>query len=273
MRLPQIRHAALLAALVVCMACDRGREPNFQPEDLPPRSAERAGEGRATQTNTPSPKETATPAQAVPTPAPAEQPLVRRPTSPDPTGGRFGLKDALDGLPGRGKLRAEIRTSEGAIECALFDDKAPATVANFVGLARGLRPYWDARTAAWETKPYFDGTTFHRVIPGFMIQGGDHMGSGTGDVGYVFDDELHPSLTHDRAGLLCMANRGRNTNASQFFITDGATPHLTKMKTYTIFGECAPLDVIARIARVPQSGPNNRPVTPVVIESVKITRE
>jgi peptidyl-prolyl cis-trans isomerase A (cyclophilin A) len=195
------------------------------------------------------------------------------PSAPDPVAGKFELKDALEGLPGKGKLHATIDTSLGAIECDLFDDKAPLTVANFVGLARGLRPFWDAKQSAWVKRPLYDGTTFHRVIPDFMIQGGDHMGNGTGDVGYNLVDELHPSLKHDRAGLLCMANKGPNTNGGQFFITDAATPHLTAMKTYTIFGDCKPTTLVHTIATVPkQHEGGERPAAPVEIKSVKITR-
>jgi peptidyl-prolyl cis-trans isomerase A (cyclophilin A) len=201
--------------------------------------------------------------------APPGMQVIRRP-EPDPHAGSFTLTEALKGLAGKGALTATIHTSLGMVSCQLFDDKAPKTVANFVGLARGLRKYWDTRENAWIGKNYFDGTTFHRVIPGFMIQGGDYLGNGSGLTGFEIPDELHPTLKHDRAGLLCMANRGPNTNAAQFFITDASTPHLDN--SYTIFGECAPLDVIARIARVPQSGPGNTPITPVVMERVEISR-
>jgi peptidyl-prolyl cis-trans isomerase A (cyclophilin A) len=196
------------------------------------------------------------------------------PTSPDPLNGKFELKDAYAGLPGKGKPHASIETSLGTFQCDLYDDKAPLTVANFVGLARGLRPFWDASQGAWVKRPLYDGTTFHRVIPGFMIQGGDHMGNGTGDVGYNVVDELHPSLKHDRAGLLCMANKGPNTNGGQFFITDAATPHLTAMHTYTIFGDCKPLELVHKIATVPKKYEGGEtPAEPVTIKSVKITRK
>lgn len=193
------------------------------------------------------------------------------PDTKDPHAGNFTLAEALKGLPSKGKLRATIRTSMGSFQCELFDDKAPKTVANFVGLARGVRQWWSAQDKAWVARPYYDGTTFHRVIPEFMIQGGDWKGDGSGDMWYTIPDELHPSLKHDRGGLLCMANRGPNTNEAQFFITEAAAAHLDT--SYTIFGECSPVDLVKRIARVPQSGPpNNRPLTPVVIEKVTITR-
>jgi peptidyl-prolyl cis-trans isomerase A (cyclophilin A) len=204
-------------------------------------------------------------------PPPGFQVATGAPDSKDPHAGKFSLDEALKDLPGKGKLHATIRTSLGSLECQLFDDKAPNTVANFVGLARGLRKFWSAKEKAWVNKPYYDGTTFHRVIPEFMIQGGDWKGDGSGDMYYTIPDELHPSLKHDRGGLLCMANRGPNTNEAQFFITEAGASHLDT--SYTIFGECSPVDLVKRIARVPQSGPpNNRPLTPVVIEKVTIAR-
>jgi len=201
----------------------------------------------------------------------AEPPLDIPPDSPDPHAGHFTLSEALEGLPQEGGLTATLRTSLGSFECKLFEDKAPITVANFVGLARGKRKFWSSKDRAWVARPYYDGTTFHRVIPGFMIQGGDWAGTGSGNMYYQFADELHPTLKHDRGGLLCMANRGPNTNAAQFFITERAARHLDV--SYTIFGECSPVELVKRIARVPQAGGNNRPVTPVVIERVTIERE
>lgn len=195
---------------------------------------------------------------------------VMRQPGPDPHAAGFPLAEALAGLPKKGTLTATIHTTLGVLECDLFEDKAPNTVANFVGLARGLRKFVDSREGAWVARKYYDGTTFHRVIPDFMIQGGDYLGTGAGFTGYVIPDELHPTLKHDRAGLLCMANRGPNTNSAQFFITEGATPHLDN--SYTIFGECQPVDVVHRIARVPQAGPGNTPITPVVMERVEIAR-
>jgi peptidyl-prolyl cis-trans isomerase A (cyclophilin A) len=203
--------------------------------------------------------------------APEGWKITQPPTTPDPRGGKFSLKDALRDLPVKGSLVATIRTSLGTLTCELYEDKAPITVANFVGLARGLRETWSAKDGKWVARPYYDGTTFHRVIPGFMIQGGDYAGDGSGDLWYTIPDEVHASLKHDRAGQLCMANRGPNTNEAQFFITEGAAPHLDG--SYTIFGQCEPTSVVNRIARVPQSGPpNNRPLTPVVIERVTIER-
>lgn len=204
--------------------------------------------------------------------APEGWKVVQPPNKPDPRGGKFALKDAVAGLAGgKAPLVATIRTSMGTLYCDLYEDKVPVTVANFVGLARGLREWWSQKEQAWVAKPYYDGTNFHRVIPTFMIQGGDWKGDGSGDMWFTIPDELHPSLKHDKAGQLCMANRGPNTNEAQFFITEGAAPHLDG--SYSIFGQCQPTEIVNRIARVPQSGPpNNRPLTPVVIERVSIER-
>jgi peptidyl-prolyl cis-trans isomerase A (cyclophilin A) len=195
--------------------------------------------------------------------------IMPAPTEPDPQGGKFTLAEAEKGLAKKGTLAAHIKTNMGSFYCDLFADKTPNTVANFVGLARGLRRFWDADKVAWVVRPYYDGTTFHRVIPEFMIQGGDYTGTGRGSIGYTIPDELDPSLHHDRPGQLCMANRGPNTNEAQFFITEGAAPHLEG--SYTIFGQCEPPTLVQRIARVPQ-GPENRPLTPVVIEHVEIKK-
>lgn len=204
--------------------------------------------------------------------APKGWQIVQPPDKPDPQGGKFTLAQATAGLtPKQGTLAAQIKTSFGSFYCDLLADKAPNTVANFVGLARGLRSFWDSSKLAWVKRPYYDGTTFHRVIPTFMIQGGDYTGTGRGGIGYMIPDEVPPDMHHDKPGQLCMANKGKNTNEAQFFITEGAAPHLEG--SYTIFGQCEPATLVQRIARVPQSGPpNNRPLTPVVIEHVEIKR-
>jgi peptidyl-prolyl cis-trans isomerase A (cyclophilin A) len=213
----------------------------------------------------------AKPAADVAVKAPPGWEIATPPDSPDPHAGNFTLQEAVKGLPAKGSLAATIRTTLGTFHCELFDDTAPKTVANFVGLARGLRKFWSAKDHAWVAKPYYDGTIFHRVIPEFMIQGGDWKGDGSGNMYFTVPDEITPTRKHDRGGLLCMANRGPNTNEAQFFITEAAAAHLDS--SYTIFGECSPVDLVKRIARVPQSGPpNNRPLTPVVIEKVSIER-
>jgi peptidyl-prolyl cis-trans isomerase A (cyclophilin A) len=185
----------------------------------------------------------------------------------DPLAGKFSLADATSGLKGTGPLTATIDTSNGSVTCKLYDDKAPNTVANFIGLARGIRP-WKSPQGDWVKRPAYDGTTFHRIIKGFMIQGGDPVGNGTGEPGYVIKDELWPGAKHDRAGLLCMANRGHDTNGQQFFITDAAAAHLDG--NYTILGECSPEQTIHDIASVKLQG--ERPLTPVTIKDVTIAR-
>lgn len=174
------------------------------------------------------------------------------------------------------QLTATLTTSLGDIVVTLFPDHAPKTVRNFVELAEGTRTWTDPRTGASTDARLYDGTIFHRVISGFMIQGGDPLGTGTGGPGYSFDDEIHPELVFDRPYLLAMANAGtrggRGTNGSQFFITVAPTPWLNRK--HTIFGEVADAAsraVVDRIAATP-TGPADRPTTDVVIESVTITR-
>ncbi len=165
---------------------------------------------------------------------------------------------------------ARFATSKGSFTVRLFDEEAPQTVANFVGLAEGTKEWTDPRTNRAVKQPYYDGVIFHRVIDNFMIQGGDPLGQGIGGPGYTFADEFHPSLRHDKAGILSMANRGPNTNGGQFFITLAPTPHLDDR--HTVFGEVAEgMDVVEAIGRTP-TGPRDRPVTDVVIESITIER-
>jgi peptidyl-prolyl cis-trans isomerase A (cyclophilin A) len=191
------------------------------------------------------------------------------PAPDDPLKGKFSLDDATKGLPAGTQITATIETSLGNLECKLFDDKAPISVANFVGLARGIRP-WKTPEGKWEKKPAYDGTIFHRIIKGFMIQGGDPKKNGSGEPGYVIPDEIWEDANHDRPGLLCMANRGKNTNGAQFFITDAAAAHLDN--GYTIFGECGPVDLVHKIASV-ETQPGDRPVNPPDIKKVTITRK
>jgi peptidyl-prolyl cis-trans isomerase A (cyclophilin A) len=167
---------------------------------------------------------------------------------------------------------AVLHTSLGDVRVNLFDTHAPKTVANFVGLADGSRDWVDPRTGAAGQGPLYTDVIFHRVISGFMIQGGDPTGTGRGDPGYRFADEFHPELTFDRPYLLAMANAGPGTNGSQFFITVGRTPHLNFK--HTIFGEVADQpsrDVVDAIAATPV-GPGDRPRTDVVISSVTIEK-
>ena len=165
-------------------------------------------------------------------------------------------------LKGKGALIATLTTNLGAIHCQLFEDKTPTAVANFVGLATGQKPWLDPQTGRiMRGKPFYDGLTFHRVIPKFMIQGGDPLGRGTGGPGYTFDDELSPELTH-KPGTLAMANAGPGTNGSQFFINEVEAPWLNNK--HTIIGLCKDLDVIGAIGAVPR-GAGDRPNEPVTI--------
>jgi peptidyl-prolyl cis-trans isomerase A (cyclophilin A) len=161
-------------------------------------------------------------------------------------------------------------TSMGRITCKLFDKQAPQAVANFVGLATGAKPWTDPETHQHvQGKPFYDGTTFHRVIPGFMIQGGDRLGTGMGDPGYTFKDEFDPDLNFDIPGRLAMANSGPNTNGSQFFITEAPADYLDQK--YTIFGQCDDHSVIVvqSIARVNRDE-NDKPLEPVTLQKVTI---
>jgi len=166
--------------------------------------------------------------------------------------------------------RAVLDTSAGQITCELFPDKAPLAVSNFIGLAEGTKDWINPVSKATKhNTPLYNGTIFHRVIPGFMIQGGDPAGNGGGDPGYKFKDEIVPGLYFDRPGRLAMANAGPNTNGSQFFITDGPAPHLNGH--FTIFGQCAPTSVVTKIAAVPRDV-HDRPLRPVKLIKVTILK-
>ena len=165
-------------------------------------------------------------------------------------------------------MYAVFGTTLGEVTCRLFPDKAPKTVENFAGLAQGTKEFRDAKTRQTAKRPFYDGLTFHRVIPKFMIQGGCPLGTGTGDPGYKFQDEFSKDLKFDKPGKLAMANAGPNTNGSQFFITVAATDWLTNH--HTIFGEVVKgYDVVEKISNVPRDR-SDRPSTPVVVNSVKI---
>jgi len=168
-------------------------------------------------------------------------------------------------------LHAQFITTEGTFTVRLFDQQAPNTVENFVGLAEGTKPWTDPRTNQLVTQPYYDGVIFHRVIDGFMIQSGDPLGQGIGGPGYTFADEFHPTLRHDRPGILSMANRGPNTNGGQFFITLAKTPHLDDR--HTVFGEVVDgMDVVRKIGST-RTDERDRPVTTIQIKTIKIQRE
>jgi peptidyl-prolyl cis-trans isomerase A (cyclophilin A) len=184
---------------------------------------------------------------------------TQKPAAPHPT--------KLDQPPG---LYAIFDTTLGRMVCRLFPDKAPETVQNFVGLAKGTKKWQDAKTKAWVQRRYYDGLTFHRVIPNFMIQGGDQAGDGTGTPGYSFKDEFSPDLKFDKPGKLAMANAGPNTNGAQFFITVAPTEHLNNH--HTIFGEVVEGQSVAdAISQVPRDA-RDKPNTPVVIKKLTIVQ-
>jgi peptidyl-prolyl cis-trans isomerase A (cyclophilin A) len=195
-------------------------------------------------------------------------------------GDYYSCKNGHAGLPGltmktgvkqmTEALTATLTTTQGTVTVRLFPDYAPKTVRNFVELAEGGREWTNPVTRAKSKDKLYDGTVFHRVITGFMIQGGDPLGNGTGGPGYKFGDEIHPDLRFDKPYLLAMANAGPGTNGSQFFITTVPTPWLTGK--HTIFGEViSGADVVEKISRV-QTVPGDRPVTDVVLQSVTIQR-
>jgi peptidyl-prolyl cis-trans isomerase A (cyclophilin A) len=262
--------ATLLSVALSSLACESGKAP--EPE------RRTASATPKTETSTGGTAASASQKKVPPTERPPlREPEFRKisakpvaavvPAPGDPVKGKFGMDDALKGLPGTGKqLFADIDTSIGALQCELWPDKAPLTVANFVGLARGVRP-WKEKDK-WVKKPLYDGLVFHRVVKGFMIQGGDPNRDGSGGPGYEIPDEIWEDAHHDQRGLLCMANRGPNTNGSQFFIMDGTAPHLDG--GYTIFGKCGPEDVIQKLSSTPTVG--DRAVEPPTIKKVTIRK-
>lgn len=198
--------------------------------------------------------------------APATQQSAPQPTSPLPDSPDQTVKPALQPT-GPTVL---FDTSMGRMTCRLFDKEAPNAVANFVGLATGTKEYTDPQTKKKvKGVPFYDGTTFHRVIPEFMIQGGDRMGNGEGDPGYYINDEFNPDLNFDVPGRLAYANSGPNTNGSQFFITEGPAEYLNQK--YTIFGQCDEHSVLVvqSIARVNRNT-QDKPIEPVVLKKVTV---
>jgi len=201
--------------------------------------------------------------------APAGWTVMAAPTSPDPHAGKFTLAEATKGLPKQGTLAARIQTPLGSFYCDLFGEQVPNTVANFVGLARGLRKFWDPKKLAWVAEPYYDGTSFHRAKPGFMIQAGDRSGTGRSFLGYTIPDELPASLTHDRPGQLCMFAQTKDSGSGQFFITEAPTPHLDGH--FPVFGQCEPATLVQRISHMPQAK-RGYPDAPVTVQKVEIRR-
>jgi cyclophilin family peptidyl-prolyl cis-trans isomerase len=197
----------------------------------------------------------------------------------DPDAAGFSLRTALAGLPEGSSIFADLVTDAGVITCELYADRAPIAVANFVGLARGLRAWKDPKRNKFvRYQAYYDGQAFHRVIPGFIIQAGDPQSKdwtsttvGTGGPGYTIADE-QTGLKFDRPGRLAMANKGPNTNSSgsQFFISEAKAPQLDG--GYTVFGQCGPIEVIKVAARVPSNPQTNRPDLPLTLQKVVIHR-
>jgi peptidyl-prolyl cis-trans isomerase A (cyclophilin A) len=205
-----------------------------------------SGEGAQKPATPPSAAKTQPPAAQQP---PAQPPAAAQPNAAPASTPAKDSAMADNGIPqGNGDLYAKFETSEGNIVIKLFEADAPKTVANFAGLATGKKQWRDPRSGQTKNTPLYDGTVFHRVIPQFMIQGGDPLGTGTGDPGYRFEDEFQSGRRFDKPGLLAMANAGPNTNGSQFFITEVPTPHLNNR--HTIFGEVVKgQELIPRIAR------------------------
>ncbi len=193
-------------------------------------------------------------AQSTPAPPPPDKPAAPAQDLPDAPQATAAVMIHPNGPT------VVMDTSMGRITCQFFQQQAPKAVANFIGLAEGTIDWTDPTTKKKQHhKPYYDNTTFHRVIPEFMIQGGDPTGTGTGDPGFSFDDEFDPNLNFDKPGRLAMANSGPNTNGSQFFITEA--PYDSLNQHYTLFGQCddASVEVVKSIARVPRDG-NDKPL-------------
>jgi peptidyl-prolyl cis-trans isomerase A (cyclophilin A) len=262
-----MKYRSLLIGLALVAGCDHKSQKDDQ-VDLP----KQPSPDPTPAANMPKPTPVEKPAEAPGSAAAAATPPagnddVRAPVAAD-------LAEYSKNIKGSGtKLSATIDTSQGTFHCELFGDKAPATVANFIGLATGQKAFVDANGSKQKGKPFFDGLTFHRVIPEFMIQGGDPKGTGTGGPGYDFNDEISPDLKM-QPGTLAMANAGKKpdgggTNGSQFFITEIAPDWLNGK--HTIFGQCKEVDLVKQIARVPKE-PGDKPTTPVVIKKVTITK-
>lgn len=187
-------------------------------------------------------------------------------------GGGGSSNSGGSSLPTVTKTSAYIETNMGNILIELFEQDAPITTANFIGLADGTKPWTDPNTGQQVTRPFYDGLTFHRVVPDFVIQGGDPLGNGTGGPGYEFDDEISPTLRFDQVGRVAMANKGPNTNGSQFFILESLS-HPPAENKFSIFGQVTSgQDVVTAIAHVPRDSSNDdRPLTPVTMTKVTIT--
>jgi peptidyl-prolyl cis-trans isomerase A (cyclophilin A) len=258
-------HSLLLVTLVV--GCEHKSKKDDNP---PPDKVQGSASGTAKPAGDIKPEPVAKEAPKEP---PKEPPKAEQAAPPSDDGVRAPVAADLAAytkdLTGNGPLSATIDTSLGAFHCELFADKSPMTVANFVGLATGKKAWTNPKTGSIEKgKPFYDGLTFHRVIPRFMIQGGDPLGVGSGGPGYQFADEVDNGLTM-KPGTLAMANAGPRTNGSQFFITEIA-PNWLNGK-HTIFGQCKEVDLVKQISAVAK-GPGDRPTTPVTINKITFSK-
>ena len=247
-----------ICALALAIATGCG-----SPQPAPPSEQPAPAAPQPPAATPPAPVDTPTPPAEKPTP-PAEKPTPPKELpaaeTAKPSAAKYG--------PG---TYAHFTTNHGGMVARLFDKDAPKTVENFVGLAEGKKQWMNPRTNSMVRRPYYNNLTFHRIIPGFMIQGGDPEGTGTGGPGFTFEDEFSPNLRHSKAGILSMANRGPNTNGGQFFITLGPTPHLNNR--HSVFGELVEgMDTLKAIGNVPTQKSDNKPLKPVVIKSVRIER-
>ena len=262
--------AGVVCALTIAVAGCGGGPQESAPPSTPP---------AATPATPPTPAPE-TPAAPIEKPAaPTETPAAPAEKPASPAGKPAATTEKPAAEPETAKpsavkhgpgVYAHITTNHGTMVARLFDKDAPRTVENFVALAEGKKPWRNPRTNTMVRRPYYNNLTFHRIIPGFMIQGGDPEGTGMGGPGFEFADEFNPKLRHSKAGILSMANRGPNTNGGQFFITLVPTPHLNDR--HSVFGELVEgMDTLAAIGKVP-TGVQNKPIKPVVIKSVRIER-
>jgi peptidyl-prolyl cis-trans isomerase A (cyclophilin A) len=243
MRLRPLHASVLFSSVALLAACEhRKKEAPAAP------AGDTAGSAAA-----PTPPPAAPPAGSAAEPAKPAADEVRAPTAAD-------LAEYSKDLPGDGPLTATIETNMGTFHCELYGDKAPMTVANFVGLATGKKPWRNPRTGeVMKNTPFYDGLKVHRVAAGFVIQGGDPLGNGTGGPGYEFAQEIHPDLKHE-PGAMSMANAGPGTNGSQFFITETATGQLDG--GYNVFGKCAETDLVKKMTALGRGdGPPSQPIT------------
>ena len=254
-----------LAAGVILAGCEHKKSNDVAP--TPPKTDE-ATKPTTPDTTKPAGTDPAAKPDEVKPPDPAlpsSMDTVREPVAAD-------LADYVKDLPGKGdQLRAEIKTSEGTFHCELFADKAPMTVANWVGLATGKKAWKDVRTGeTMKGKPFYDGLTFHRVIPGFMIQGGDPNGDGSGGPGYDFAEETRPDLVHEPGTMSMAKTSAPHSTGSQFFVMEARNKSLDN--GYSVFGKCKEVDLVKKITALGDKANNDAPTKTVTIEKVTISR-